>query len=151
MKKRGWDDLGEWHWNMYNIIYEPNRQSRFDTWYWMLGAGALRWPRGMVRGGRWEMVKDGEALCDAVHGVPLLPAFQESHKFFHQQTHGISASLCASADATTQRLASSLHMAYSGHVMTFQSSSYGYLPSFQLFNSKFLKQNIIDPAHLLNQ
>ena len=28
---RGWDDLGKWHGNMYNIIYEMNRQSRFDT------------------------------------------------------------------------------------------------------------------------
>ena len=26
--------------------------SRFNAWYWMLGAGALRWPRGMVRGRR---------------------------------------------------------------------------------------------------
>ena len=50
---RGWDDLGERHWNMYNIIYETNLQSRFDAWYRMLGASALRWPRGMVRGGRW--------------------------------------------------------------------------------------------------
>ena len=45
---RGWDDLGEWHWNMYNIIYEMSRQSRFDARYWMLGAGALGRPRGMV-------------------------------------------------------------------------------------------------------
>ena len=51
---RGWDKLGEWHWNMYNIIYETNRQSRFDAWYWMLGAGALGWPSGMVRGVRGE-------------------------------------------------------------------------------------------------
>ena len=51
---RGWDDLGEWHWNMCNIIYETSRQSRFDARYWMLGAGALGWPRGMVRGGRRE-------------------------------------------------------------------------------------------------
>ena len=50
---RGWDDLGEWHWNMY-IIYETSRQSRFDARYWMLGAGALGWPRGMVQGGRRE-------------------------------------------------------------------------------------------------
>ena len=50
---RGWDDLGEWHWNMY-IVYEMSRQSRFDAPYWMLGAGALGWPRGMVRGGRRE-------------------------------------------------------------------------------------------------
>ena len=27
--------------NMYNIIYEMNRQSRFDASYRMLGAGAL--------------------------------------------------------------------------------------------------------------
>ena len=51
---RGWDDLGEWHWNMYNIIYETSRQSRLDAWYWMLGAGALGWPRVMVWGGREE-------------------------------------------------------------------------------------------------
>ena len=52
---RRWDDLGEWHWNMYNTIYEMSCQSRFDAWYWMLGAGALGWPRGMVwRGSREE-------------------------------------------------------------------------------------------------
>ena len=51
---RGWDDLGEWHWNMYNIICETNHQSRFNAWYRMLGAGALGWPRGMVWAGRWE-------------------------------------------------------------------------------------------------
>ena len=31
-----------------------SRQSRFNAWNWMLGAGALGWPRGMVRGGRRE-------------------------------------------------------------------------------------------------
>ena len=46
--------MGEWHWNMYNIIYEMSRQSRFNAWYWMLGAGALGRPRGMVWGGRRE-------------------------------------------------------------------------------------------------
>ena len=39
---------------MYNIIYETNRQPRFDAQYWMLGAGALGRPRGMVWGGREE-------------------------------------------------------------------------------------------------
>ena len=53
-RRRGWEDLGEWHWNMYNIIYETNRQSRFNAGYRMLGAGALGWPRGMVSGWRWE-------------------------------------------------------------------------------------------------
>ena len=51
---RGWEDLGEWHWNMYNIMYEMSRQSKFDARYWMLGAGALGRPRGMVWGGRRE-------------------------------------------------------------------------------------------------
>ena len=53
-RRRGWDDLGEWHWNVYNIIYETSCQSRFDARYWMLGAGALGWPRGMEWGGRRE-------------------------------------------------------------------------------------------------
>ena len=51
---REWDDLGEWHWNMYNIIYETNRQFWFDARYWMLGAGVLGRPRGMVWRGRRE-------------------------------------------------------------------------------------------------
>ena len=45
---------------MYNIMYEMNRQSRFDAGYRMLGAGALGWPRGVLRGGTWEGVQDGE-------------------------------------------------------------------------------------------
>ena len=32
------------------------------AWYRMLGAGALGWPRGMVQGGRWEGVQDGEHM-----------------------------------------------------------------------------------------
>ena len=59
---RGWDDLGEWHWNMYNIIYETSHQSRLNAWYWMLGAGALRWPRGMLWGGRREE-RSGWGAC----------------------------------------------------------------------------------------
>ena len=39
---------------MYNIIYETSGQSRFDARYWMLGAGALGRPRGMLWGGRRE-------------------------------------------------------------------------------------------------
>ena len=46
--------MGEWHWNMYNIIYETSHQSRFDAQNWMLGAVALGRPRGMVWGGRRE-------------------------------------------------------------------------------------------------
>ena len=45
---------------MFNIVYEMSHQSRFDARYWMLGAGALGRPRGMVRGGR--RVQDGEHM-----------------------------------------------------------------------------------------
>ena len=51
---RGWDDLGEWHWNMYIIIHEMNCQSRFNAWDRVLGTGELEWPRGMGWGERWE-------------------------------------------------------------------------------------------------
>ena len=51
---RGWEDLGECQCKMYNIIYEINCQSRFESLYGMLGSGALGQPRGMVRGGRRE-------------------------------------------------------------------------------------------------
>ena len=51
---RGWGDLGEWHWNMYNIIYETNRHSKFDAWYWLIRAGTLGRPKGMVRVGMGE-------------------------------------------------------------------------------------------------
>ena len=37
--------------NHVNIMYEMSCQSRFDARYWMLGAGALGRPRGMVWGG----------------------------------------------------------------------------------------------------
>ena len=40
---------------MYKFENVPkSRQSRFDARYWMLGAGALGLPRGMVRGGKKE-------------------------------------------------------------------------------------------------
>ena len=51
---KGWDDLGEWHWNMYTIMWETKCQSMFDTGDRMLGDGAWGWSRGMISGGRWE-------------------------------------------------------------------------------------------------
>ena len=49
---------------MYNIIYETSCQSRFDARYWMLGAGALGRPRGMVwRGRREEGSGWGTRVC----------------------------------------------------------------------------------------
>ena len=54
-RRRGWDDLREWHWNMYISICETDHQSRFDAWDRVLKAGALRWPWGMGWGGREEV------------------------------------------------------------------------------------------------
>ena len=51
------------------IIHETSRQSRFDAQYWMLGAGALGQPRGMVGGGR--RVQDGEHMY-ACGGIILI-------------------------------------------------------------------------------
>ena len=39
---------------MYTITYETSHQSRFDARCWMLGAGVLGQPRGVVWGRRRE-------------------------------------------------------------------------------------------------
>ena len=66
---RGWDNLGEWHWNMYIIICQMNRQSRFDEWYRMLRAGALGWPRGMGWRGRFRMGNTCTSVVDSCQCV----------------------------------------------------------------------------------
>ena len=66
---RGWDNLGEWHWNMYIIICQTNRQSRFDEWYRMLRAGALGWPRGMGWWGRFRMGNTCTSVVDSCQCV----------------------------------------------------------------------------------
>ena len=40
-RRRGWDDLGEYHIRTYIISYKKHHQCRFDAGYRMLGAGAL--------------------------------------------------------------------------------------------------------------
>ena len=56
----GWDALGEWHWNVYIILCETDRQSRFDTGC----SGLVHWddPEGWngEGGGRGE--QDGEHM-----------------------------------------------------------------------------------------
>ena len=75
-KGRGWDDLGEWHWNMYNIICEMNCQSRFNTWDRVLRAGAehqsipgsgMTQTDGMGRevGGGFRMGNTGTPVVDS--------------------------------------------------------------------------------------
>ena len=45
---------------MYNIIYETNRQSKFDSGYRMLGTGALDDPEGWYGEGGGKGVRVGE-------------------------------------------------------------------------------------------
>ena len=48
---------------MYKFENVPkSRQSRFDARYWMLGAGALGLPRGMVRGGKKQKGRNNSTL-----------------------------------------------------------------------------------------
>ena len=49
-----WDDLREYHWNMYIIICETDLQPRFNARDRVLRAGALGWPWRMGWGGSWE-------------------------------------------------------------------------------------------------
>jgi len=57
---------------MYNIMYEMSHQSRFDARYWMLGAGALGRPRGMVWGRRRE---EGGGFRMGNTGIPVADSF----------------------------------------------------------------------------
>ena len=49
-----------------------SHQSRFDAGYWMLGAGALERPRGMVWGGGRE---EGGGLRMGNTGIPVVDSF----------------------------------------------------------------------------
>ena len=49
------------------ISYEMSRQPRFNARYWMLGAGALGRPRGMVWRGRWDGEGNGRGVQDGEH------------------------------------------------------------------------------------
>ena len=61
-RRRGWDDLREYHWNMYMAICETDRQSKFDAWNRALKAGALGQPWGMGWEGCGREIQDGEHM-----------------------------------------------------------------------------------------
>ena len=77
-----------WKWKVkvksLNIIYETNHQSRFDAWYWMLGAGALSCARLLATS--WTAAYQappsmGFSKQEYWSGLPLPSAFKEhTHK-----------------------------------------------------------------------
>ena len=93
---RGWEDLGEQHWNMWNVMYETRCQSRFNARCWMLGAGALGRPRGMVWGGGGRRVQDGEHMRNK--GIKNLKKKKKIHCPQYQRilftVHGIGREDC---------------------------------------------------------
>ena len=54
-RRWGWDDLRGYHWTMYITMCKTDDQCKFDTWIWASKAGALGQPRGIERGGMWEV------------------------------------------------------------------------------------------------
>ena len=58
-RRRGWDDLREWHWSMYITVCEIDHQSKFNVWNRALKAGTLGKPWRMGWGGSGEGVQDG--------------------------------------------------------------------------------------------
>ena len=64
-----------WESVLYNIMYEMSCQSRFDARYWMLGASALGWQRGMV----WE----GGGLRMGNTCIPVADSFWYLAKLIH--------------------------------------------------------------------
>ena len=67
-ERRGWDDFGECHGNMYNIIKEMNLQSRFDTG----SLGLVHWDdlEGWYGEGGGRGAQDGEHVY--AHGRFML-------------------------------------------------------------------------------
>ena len=56
-EKWGWDDIREYHWNMFITICKIDDQFKFDAWSRALKAGALGEPRGLGWGGRWAELR----------------------------------------------------------------------------------------------
>ena len=65
-RRRGWDDLREYHGDMYITMCEIDDQFKFDAWNRTLKASALRQPRGMGWGGWWECVLGCEHTCTPI-------------------------------------------------------------------------------------
>ena len=68
MGGRGWDDLGEWHWNMYNIIYEMSCQASPGSMHDTGCLGLVHWdnPEGWYgEGGGFRMGNTCIPVADA--------------------------------------------------------------------------------------
>ena len=61
-RRWGWDDLREEHWNMYIILCEIDRQSRFDAWDKVLRLFHWDDPEGWCGEGSEREAQDGEHM-----------------------------------------------------------------------------------------
>ena len=93
---------------MYNIIYKTSRQSRFDARYWMLGAGALGRPRGLVRGGR-----EGSGWGTHVYLIYLAYMQSTSCKMLGWMKHKLESRLQREISITLDMLVNTTLMAES--------------------------------------
>ena len=59
-RRRGWDDLKQWHWNIYITMCKIDSQWEFGVWCREPKASAL-WQQG----GRWERGLEGRGHVDA--------------------------------------------------------------------------------------
>ena len=53
-RRTGWDDVREWHWNIYMTVYKIDSQWEPDVWHREPKAGALRPPGVMGWGEGWD-------------------------------------------------------------------------------------------------
>ena len=53
-KRQEWDNLREYHWNMYIAICKIDEQCKFNDWSKACKTCALGHPSGIRLGGRWE-------------------------------------------------------------------------------------------------
>ena len=73
-RRCGWDDLKEYHWNMYITICKIDDQFKFNAWSKALKTGALGQPRGWGWGGRWEESSEwGEHVTPMADSCQCMP------------------------------------------------------------------------------
>ena len=73
---RGWEDLGEWHWNMWNVMYEKKKK---ETDCQCRGCGFDPWSREMAQTGQLSLpASTVEPMHPRVHILQENPSQREA-------------------------------------------------------------------------